>query len=371
MEENQVVVVGDGWAALGAVGFLGGSGVPVRWIAGGFPRFLAPLPSFSSGPGLEAWKDLVSHLGLEVGQAEEGSFLREFKNKAFREASWTKLSESEARITRMNESLWCPETRFVPSFESRFEKDPVELEEGIRQSIAKFAHVQRREGVSVKDFLIEKGHAKGVILDSGETVSGSHVFYADRAVSIGGHAGFRHREPFGALQILFVHEQAIGGLGQNLGGILTQEGLQEAFFAPVTKESGDEFQRHVFGYFSADGKRSIWTLFLTAEETEDNHEITKKLRRIKQVLDRMFTGPSWLPEGKESFQATILDEQVRLIEKAVFVKGESPEEPVTLSKIHGLFFLTDAYGPSSAMHQASMTVGRISSMSFPSSCPSP
>lgn len=87
---KKTVVVGDGWAALGAVGFLAQAGVQVYWIAGTGARVLAPLPTMEQGPGVLVWKELAAKLGVPCGEPETGSYLREFRNKAFREVSWTK-----------------------------------------------------------------------------------------------------------------------------------------------------------------------------------------------------------------------------------------------------------------------------------------
>jgi hypothetical protein len=113
----------------------------------------------------------------------------------------------------------------------------------------------------------------------------------------------------------------------------------------------------VFGYFSADGKRSHWSVVLGRGEVEDNHEIAKKLRRMKQALEKMFTGSDWLPQGKADFVANVESEQVRFEDAIVFGEGEPAREPLTLPKAQGLQFITDGYGPSVAMEQVAKLAG--------------
>jgi len=100
-----------------------------------------------------------------------------------------------------------------------------------------------------------------------------------------------------------------------------------------------------------EGKRSIWSVTLAEEECEDNHSIAKKLRRIKQTLDRMFTGSEWLPENTKTFMDTTVSEQVRFEEACVFSKGNIITEAQTLPKMPNLSFVTDGFGPSASMLQ--------------------
>ena len=46
---------------------------------------------------------------------------------------------------------------------------------------------------------------------------------------------------------------------------------------------------------------------------------------------------------------------IRRFEEAMICsEGEAPIEPIHLAKLEGLSFLTDGYGPSSALHQLSL-----------------
>src|SRR4051794_21271833 len=100
MSSEPVVVIGDGWSALGAVGFLVLAQRQVVWIAGTGTRILPPLASLEWGPGVKAWAELASKLGVECGECHQGHFLREFRNKAFRAPVPEKV-------------LWTPESRLA------------------------------------------------------------------------------------------------------------------------------------------------------------------------------------------------------------------------------------------------------------------
>jgi hypothetical protein len=133
--------------------------------------------------------------------------------------------------------------------------------------------------------------------------------------------------------------------------------LQEAFFGSTHKDAGEEFNRCVWGSFFDGGKKSLWTVFLTEEEGADNHSIGKKYRRLRQALDRMFTGSEWLPEGAKDFSATIVKEQLLFQEDFIFARGEPVTEAQSLGDVAAVTFLTDAFGPSAAAEQVANALG--------------
>src|SRR4051812_21539159 len=97
---TDIAVIGDGWSALGVVGYLAHSGKSVHWIAGTGSRIQPVLPTLDAAhgsAGAAAWRDLAGKLGIETGEFQTGSYLREFRNKAFREPAWTKAPTPELR----------------------------------------------------------------------------------------------------------------------------------------------------------------------------------------------------------------------------------------------------------------------------------
>jgi hypothetical protein len=120
------------------------------------------------------------------------------------------------------------------------------------------------------------------------------------------------------------------------------------------KEQGDEIERNIWGYFSSDGMKSYWTVYLAEDEVEDNHQIAKKFRRLKSTLDRVFVGE---PFQAQKFTTHIGNEQVRLIEEAIYTSGEVCVEPIALPGLVHMMFLTDAYGPAMALQQVGNMLG--------------
>ena len=208
---------------------------------------------------------------------------------------------------------------------------------------------RRRSGFRVQDGRKSRQRRP---LASGEELACENILFADQWASIPALQGLpknlafiRRREPASILEATFTHAQPIG------------VGLMEGFFGSLHKEVGEEFERHVWGHFSSDGLRSYWALCLTGEEVEDNHQIAKKFRRMKNALDKMFTGSSWLAEGATEFLGTVTGESVRFHESVIFAEGEEPTEQITLPSVKGLLFLTDGYGPASALIQVAKALG--------------
>lgn len=358
------VIIGDGWSALGAVGFALESGREVVWVAGTGARMAAPLPTLDAGDdwkGDLAWSQLASAFGVDAGAAQAGSYLREYRSgsKGFRKPAWSKAATPENRLSVREEELAPAERTLAPNFETRFALDVNELERQIRDRIlaedaSHARRLRRLEGVPVVAIHADHRHVTSVKLGNGEEIRTQDVIYADRwsdAHSIEGLpkgiAFLRKRHPVGVLQTIFAHEPAVGA------------GLQEGFFGALNREAGEAQERHVWGYFAPDGRKSFWTVCMTHEEGEDNHLVAKRLRRLKGALDKMFSGETWLPEGKQEFMQTVASEQVRFEESVLFTDGESPRAPEPIKSMHGLFFVTDGYGASAALHQVASHFGKL------------
>lgn len=360
MNENKsIVIIGEGWSALGLAGFLSEREATVTWISGSGARVYSPLPSIETGGleendtqgemGAQVWGALAVSLGIKAGELKSGSFTREFRNKAFREPIWNKAPSPKERKDVRDEVLWEAERTASPVFESRFDLTLAEIEDKARELLSqKYSSKFRRvEGVPVQSIKIsEDGVVESVTLANGEIIPCDYLFYADRWSVLSQISGLpkgmpftRKRTPVGVLQAVFTHEQPMG------------VDLQEGFFGSLHREAGEQTDRHVWGYFSQDGLTSYWTLFLNADEVEDNHAIGKKLRRMKSALDKMFTGESWLPEGKADFMSTVKKERVRFEDAMYFSSCDVLLEPAVVRDLKGIVFLTDAYGPAPAMRQ--------------------
>lgn len=361
---KPVVVIGDGWAALGAVGFLVSTGVQVRWIAGTGARMLAPLGSLEWSPGVGFWIELARKLGVDCGEPKHGIFVREFRNKAFRLPAWSQAPSLEARAEVRDEVLWAPEQNISGVLEARFSRTLGEIEEELRKKLTSenYSNLKKSEGVPVIGFKSENGELRSVTLGSGEDLSCEYAIYADRWSALHGMEGLpkpigflRNLESMGVLQICFSHRPSL------------PMGVMESFFTTLQRETQgksknklskeEELERHIWGHLSSDGTRSTWTLCLTTEEAEDNHEIAKRLRRLKTLLDKVFSVGGIIPAGQGTFGATVIDEQVRFEENAVFASGSPLKEPAVLPELAGISFLTDGFGPSQSLFQVGTALG--------------
>lgn len=358
--KKTIAVVGDGWSAMGAVASAIEAGASVIWIAGSGAHVFAPLPTLDISfgeEGVHAWNKLARFVGLELGEAQSGTFLREFRNKAFRPAGWVNSPELEQKKETRAELLWDPERSLAPLVEARFELTLGEIEEQIRARLLAMAGeaFERIEGNPVSEIRVEKKKVAALILGSGREIEIDELFFCDRwselpkIKNMPKSMSFQlKRDPVGVLQAVFHHETPLA------------LGVNECFFASLHKESGETVERHVWGYFSSDGKRSFWTVCLSPEEAEDNHEIAKKLRRTKSALSKIFCGPTWVPEGSEDFMATVSrenGEQVRFEEFVILGGGEPLLEAATVSSLSNARFLTDGYGPAHALSQVSRLFG--------------
>jgi hypothetical protein len=259
----------------------------------------------------------------------------------------------------LTECLWGPEVRLAPLFETRFDLSIAEMEDLVRDRIHKLSNVRILSGVPVTGF------AEGSLtISTGATIAFKRAIWADRWVGLGGIEGLpkgsslaRNREPMGILQTVFTHSTA-----------MADQAMQEAFYGATHKDAGEEFNRSVWGYFFEGGRKSVWTLFLTEEEGADNHSIGKKYRRMRQALDKMFTGTEWLPEGVENFSATIVNEQLLFQEDFMFGNGESVVEP---QKVGPILFMTDAFGVSAAAEQVARALATEVGLDLESMCDKP
>ena len=310
------------------------SGVQVHWIVGTGSRIFPSLASLEVGPGVSVWNELAIKLGVSCGEFRPGNWTREFRNKSFRDPLWLKPLTSDARFQAKCTDLWEPERNLVGVFEGRFEMALSDLEEECRSILveARYSDLTRKVGAPLTGFQVQDGQVCAVYLGSGETIECQQVIYADRWSLLPLIEGIpkpieflRRRDPMGVLQASFNHSIPVG------------LGVQESFFALLHRSSGDKADRRVWGHFFAEGQRSVWTLCLSHEEVEDNHEIGKKLRRLKGTLDRIFEGSELLSGGKKKFEETVEQEQVRFEEEVIFAGGAPLLEPLTLPGLSGVF----------------------------------
>jgi hypothetical protein len=137
-----------------------------------------------------------------------------------------------------------------------------------------------------------------------------------------------------ALQVVFHHSEPL------------LQSLEAGIVIPMNRDSGETFDRDVLGYF-VEPTLSIWTVFLQADEIEENHEIMKKLRKMKQSLNRAFDSPDFLPNGKKDFMATVEKEQVRFEAGFLVIDGEFNPSVANTDYV----LLNDSFGLTSALEE--------------------
>jgi len=335
--EADAIVVGDGFASLALTAALIADGKSVFWLGGSGSRSLALLPAIEAGPGVELWAKLF---GSDI---RRGNFLKEFRNKAFREPLWTKTPTLGARKDVLRECVWGLEQAWAPLFEARLDGAFSKLDGDLRERLkTNPLLVGKIDGVPLQARIPSEGGkdgANGIRLADRTEVFASRVFYADKVQELQQIEGCeaargygRGRHPFSVLQLCVDHDHRFG--------------LSDGYFVAIQREAGEEQARHVWGGF-VDDRSSVWSLALEHDESLDNHEVAKRLRRMKQALEKSFpveTFPGFL-SGTES---------VRLEEGAWFGKGHLPlKQP----QIPGWAFATDGYGPTRAAEQVAALLG--------------
>lgn len=275
MIQASSLVVGNGLSSLIAVKSLLAKEhhAPVVWIKGTDSSVFPVLPT---SPSQELAQDLAAWFGDEPFS---GTFLREFRNKSFRPPVWNQIQEPTERKQAMEQSLWEPEFKFVPANEFKLSLSLGEIEMHLRKEL---------ESLGESDGLIKFGEIRlkeysdspeaGILasFDSCEDIKAERAFIEHPHLRAKKKRGSSHKT-FGLLQCLWTHTKS--EIPADLTG---------GFFANIHRDSKDEPARSVFGYFMDGGKKSVWSLCLSEAELEDNHEIIKKLRRLKQTVDRMF-----------------------------------------------------------------------------------
>ncbi|MBI4924427.1 MAG: hypothetical protein HY843_00770 [Bdellovibrio sp.] len=344
----QTVVYGDGAAALGAIASLLLQNKKVLWITGQNTRLLPVLSVTEDGHGLQFLKAILTKYETDPGELKTDSFLREYRYKSFHEAAWMKGQTQEERASIRSELLCARERYMAPLFQTQFENlSFIEIFETLRKKLLNNAQLRHYKDCTINSIAYEKEKRITLVLSSGEEIFCDLVFVIDTEwiklskaiVKISGLESLKLRHSLGVVQLVLKHRRIMG------------EDLSESFYMHLNKETNEDIKKHTWGYFFSDGEKSLWSAVLEPEELEDNHEITKKIRKIKQALDRTFCSDPWLKDGEKYFTSTVCEEQVRLIENAFYEKGEPVVSPLCSQKLPGLVLLLEGYGVDPAFCQ--------------------
>lgn len=320
------LVIGDGLAAVASVLSWVRLGHRVNWIPGSRVAMTHPMNAMAQGPGASFFGGLLLSLGLVDRMPEEGSFLREFRKSNFVPADWVKKSTDEERTALRDEYFVDGERVLTPIHEVSFGQSWCDLEEEMRILALASPLVRYLSHAVVTSVSFEDSRVL-VQLSEGEPIRASHLLGCDRVSALATIEGlgktttlFRSRRTHSVLQLFLKHPTF-----QNAS-------ITSAFFAPLHREAGEEQARNLLGSFFNDGRESVWTVVLPEGEGEDNAAIAKRLRRMKQALDKMFSASEHLPEGKTSFLSVIENEQVRFLENEIYSSGAEVREAVSLPR---------------------------------------
>lgn len=356
--QKSVIVVGEGWSALTTV-LLSLQNSDVTWVAGTGSHLLPPTNALDMGKGALMLEKLMQICGIESEELIRGKFLREFRNKSFREPIWNAAPTPDFKRESLLEWLSDGEIHLAPLFEVKFNASLLEIFSELRNYALKSERVKRCEGFPVSKIEFLENQYK-VTLANGESVTGDELIYADRlsslrdiqnplSVSIGNKTYKpleleRKCDARSVIQLEIEHRIPVGSK------------VNEHFFMTLHRESDDTHNHQVWGYFTEDGKRSVWSVVLAPGDAEDNHQIMKRLRRIKQSLNKTFN-EGWLPEGVTQFTDLIERENVRMEEAVLFSKVEPFEAPLSIEwEDHAIPLLVDGFGLSLAIQTAAETV---------------
>ncbi len=348
---DNFIVIGNSWSAIISVGYLLALGKKVQWIENTGGHLDLPVTCLPAVDQLRWIKKLSEIYDLSLGEFQEGQLIREFRNKSFQPPLW----EDEVE-------LWEPERCLIPLNHGRFDVIFAHWVNDLKSNLVEHPLLERVQGISVTE-INHKGDQWFLTLTSGDQKQGDEVIWADRLESLKpvsglkktfsihtpqkGEIKFRFSDfgsklhSVGAIQVKFIHHWPI------------KEGLSETFIMTPHRDAKENFDRRVIGYFSADGLKSEWTILLNHYEIESNHEIAKKLRKLKQTLNRTLQILGWLPEGVKDFQATVQSEQVRFEENVLWASSWNVSQPIEVHLKDSTSFsvITDSKGIESSLIQ--------------------
>jgi len=332
-----VLVYGDGSSSVFLIHELIKRNERVVWVGGTSAPLLPLMPHMRSEKALS----VLASAEPPTSRTEHGVCHRVFKNKSFKPSNWKKAEEH----------TWIPERVYLGADECRVEGlDPILIEERLREQMAAHPLITRVERAPVIEFEVFEEGGK-IQFANGLLTEFKRFYFCEDPATLKGFPklmpifkgqikGLRTGSRLGALQVVFHHS------------IPLKQTFARGLVIPMNRESGETFDRDVLGYF-VEPTRSVWTVFLNPSECEENHEIMKKLRKLKQSLNRAFEGPEFLPEGIREFMSTVEREQVRFEEAALYTEGL-----IEASAANPDFVLfTDAFGQTRAMEQIALHFG--------------
>jgi len=299
--EYAFAVVGSGPAAKLALfrWTLANPNTKALWIQGSGHDWEPILPQ-SSSTSIPFLESTLTQLGFESLEWGVDWKCKEYRNKAFQP------------LDREKEEYWGPEQFLI---ESNSVGWPLEMHSWIRlldEQLKSNSLIDVIQGDPISTWKVDS-HSVEVILGSGAEYKAARMVYADLWNTLSSTHGLpkaslgftRLADSLGVLQLELNHPARVG------------LGLDNSFSIPMSRESGETHQRHVWGYFKNGGRSSLWTVLLGFEESEDNHEIAKRIRKMKQTLNKVFVGEPWVSQPKKEFCDELEGERVKFVDGGI------------------------------------------------------
>lgn len=319
------LVIGHGLSAMASIIHLLRRGETVEWRLQDAVETLPILPSVGDLAALDRLRELAQDLGIHVDEPS-ALRIRFFRQKAFQPAPWQLTARSDHRQETLEEVLWVPERAALSGDEVTTSRSSL------------IAVIEQLQNALVK--------CAGVTVTSGRGMdqSYSNIVYAGRPGRVrefeSGAQMPKRLVGYGLLQVRLTHRQACD-----------PSLVDTAFMLPMPRDAGDTHDRNVWGYFWEN--QSVWSVFLSTEESSDNPVVSKKLRKLRQSVTKAMSPPG------EDFFAGVIDERVAFEETSVFAG-----RPVQISSAdERIRYLSDAWGPAWALSQAELQFGAVASQS--------
>ncbi len=336
-----IIVFGEGSASVFLIAQLVKRNESVVWVNGSGAKLTPVMPYLTHSSALGAMLDSLAVVSEEgfARPMERGTFHRVFRNKGFKLASWKRSTNLATQQQAFEEMVWAPEQAFLGTQELRMAGlSPARAEEILRDAFENHALVKKVQSAPVIEFEVFD-HGGKIQFANGFLTEFKAFYFCDalselkaipKLASVFKHplSGVKTGDLVNALQVTFHHSVPLN------------QSLDLGLVIPMNRDAGETFDRDVLGYF-LDPSKSVWTVFLQPEECEENHDIMKKLRKMKQSLNRAFDNPEFLPEGKKDFLSTIEKEFFRfeancLVTAGAFKASKSNSDFTIISDAFGL-----------------------------------
>jgi hypothetical protein len=312
----------------------------IAWLPNTRSHLVPPFAGVHQEVSIQLIEGLARAFEIDLGAMHVGQFVREWRSKGFVDPDWSDVRES----------LWDLELPLAQEQSARWDMSLAEFDARLRSALATSTHVQildhQMELASVHAVTPTEENGMSQLelkLGSGEVLFAQEAIFADRwskLATIGGIpkvvSFMRKKKPVSVFQAYIEHSLPVSS------------DIRESFFIALHKEAGEDHSRHVWGHFFDQGRKSVWSVAIDPEEGEDNHEITKRYRRMKQALDRLLTSTAWMGESK-TFSDSITKEQLRfedgiLLSSPLADSNAGLDLPQTIDALPGLTCVTEAFG---------------------------